>query len=113
MPQHFRSPLHRLRGLLRGLSAGMGAGGYPPEASGSQGRVVEIPRSSATAGQSLSREELIRLREESPTDPRLRADLAWISDDTTDELDDPLRGSRGEGQPPGRRRRRDPGSSPG
>lgn len=38
---------------------------------------------------SLAREALLALHDETPADPRLRADLAWVSGDTTDDLRDP------------------------
>ena len=54
----------RLRELLRALSGGMRAGGYPPEVSRSQGRVAEVRRTIATSGHPLSRSETDRRRDE-------------------------------------------------
>lgn len=38
---------------------------------------------------SLTRDDLIALHDRAASDRRLRVDLAWISDDTTDDLGDP------------------------
>ncbi len=49
--------------------------------------LITRPRSQRPA--TLTRDRLIQLHEQAPPDPRLRADLAWIAGDTTDDLGDP------------------------
>ncbi|MFT3834604.1 MAG: type II toxin-antitoxin system prevent-host-death family antitoxin [Micropruina sp.] len=51
--------------------------------------VARITRPLDLRPSTLSRAELVRLRSGALPDPGLRADLAWISDDTTDDLGDP------------------------
>ncbi len=49
--------------------------------------VITRPRGQRPA--SMSRRDLVQLHEEALPDVRFRADLAWISSDTTDDLGDP------------------------
>lgn len=51
--------------------------------------VALITRPASERPTTMTFAQLVRLRERALSDARLRADLAWISDDTTVELGDP------------------------